>query len=73
MARAGNRPECVFLQTLCAAPWQLGVNETGNGLLRQYFPIKISPTRGMGELLLETTERLNNWPRKCLETPTERF
>lgn len=57
------------------SPWQRGLNENTNGLLRQYFP--------KGSCLLSVTEqqvqqavdRLNHRPRKCLgwRTPHEVF
>ena len=55
------------------APWERGVNENTNGLLRDYFPkgsdfSAITPAR-----LANVQRMLNNRPRKCLNyrTPIE--
>jgi len=57
------------------APWQRGINENTNGLLRHYFSKGID-WRGVSEKQLAwAVERLNNRPRKCLnyQTPNEVF
>jgi len=55
------------------APWERGVNENTNGLLRDWFPKgsdlkRVTPTR-----LAHVQRMLNNRPRKCLgyRTPLE--
>jgi len=55
------------------SPWQRGINENTNGLLRQYFP-KGTPLAGFDEAHLDAVAaELNNRPRKRLEfqTPNE--
>lgn len=56
-------------------PWQRGLNENTNGLLRHYFPkgsnlLKVTP-----EEVQHAADRLNHRPRKCLgwRTPHEVF
>ena len=55
------------------SPWQRGANENANGLLRQYFPRRISFHKITEKMVVEAPERLNNRPRKCLgyQTPAE--
>ncbi len=57
------------------SPWQRGANENANGLLRQYFPRRISFHKITEKMVVEAPERLNNRPRKCLgyQTPAEVF
>ena len=57
------------------SPWQRGANENEGGLLRQYFPRGISFHKITEKMVVETAERLNNRPRKCLnyQTPAEVF
>ena len=57
------------------SPWQLGANENGNGLLRQYFPRGSSFHKITEGMLRKAAERLNNRPRKWLhdQTPAEVF
>ena len=57
------------------SPWQRGSNENTNGLLRQYFPKRMS-LAGVGqERLDEVAEKLNGRPRKTLgfATPAEKL
>ena len=57
------------------SPWQRGLNENTNGLLRQYFPRRKS-LAGVGqERLDEVAEKLNRRPRKTLgfATPAEKL
>jgi transposase, IS30 family len=57
------------------SPWQRGLNENTNGLLRQYFP-KGSCMREITEQQVQhAVDRLNHRPRKCLgwRTPHEVF
>lgn len=54
-------------------PWQRGLNENTNGLLRQFFPKKTDFKKVSPEALAKATELLNNRPRKALDykTPTQ--
>ena len=55
------------------SPWQRGINENTNGLLRQYFP-KGTELAGYSEEHLDAVAaELNDRPRKRLEfqTPSE--
>jgi transposase, IS30 family len=57
------------------SPWQRGSNENTNGLLRQYFPKRMS-LAGVGqERLDEVAEKLNSRPRETLgfATPAEKL
>ena len=57
------------------SPWQRGSNENTNGLLRQYFPKRMS-LAGVGqERLDEVAEKLNGRPRETLgfATPAEKL
>lgn len=55
--------------------WERGLNENTNGLVRQYFPKKISFDKISETLIQEVEDKLNNRPRKCLgyKTPLEIF
>jgi IS30 family transposase len=57
------------------SPWQRGSNENTNGLLRQYFPKRMS-LAGVGQQRLdEVAEKLNGRPRETLgfATPAEKL
>lgn len=57
------------------SPWQRGLNENHNGLLRYYFP-KGSDLSAVTETeVLDAVHRLNHRPRRCLgwKTPHEVF
>jgi IS30 family transposase len=55
------------------SPWQRATNESGNGLLRQYFPKGTDLTRWSAEELEAIAHALNTRPRKVLgwKTPAE--
>jgi IS30 family transposase len=55
------------------APWQRGLNENHNGLVRQYIPKKRSLLVVTQEEIVQIAHRLNHRPRKCLgyRTPHE--
>lgn len=57
------------------SPWQRGLNENTNGLLRQYFPKGSSMHELSMEQVQYAVDRLNHRPRKCLgwRTPHEVF
>ena len=57
------------------APWQRGLNENTNGLLRQYFPKKASFSKVRQKDVRRAVEHLNHRPRKSLgyKTPHEVF
>lgn len=48
--------------------WQRGANENINGLLRYYFPKKMSFKRLTETALAKAVHRINHRPRKCLDT-----
>ena len=54
-------------------PWERGLNENTNGLLRQYFPKGCNLARFTEADVHRVEELLNNRPRKCLgyRTPAE--
>lgn len=56
-------------------PWQRGLNENTNGLLRHYFPKGTSLRNTTEEEVQRAADRLNHRPRKCLNwrTPHEVF
>jgi IS30 family transposase len=57
------------------APWQRGINENTNGLLRQYFP-KGTDFSGVSQAALDAVaNELNDRPRKRLGfyKPTEKI
>lgn len=55
--------------------WERGLNENTNGLIRQYFPKKLSFDKITNKKVLFVMNRLNNRPRKLLDfaTPNEVF
>lgn len=55
--------------------WERGTNENTNGLIRQYFPKKMSLLGISEQAVCDAAERLNHRPRKCLNwrTPYEVF
>jgi len=57
------------------SPWQRGLNENTNGLLRQYFPKGCCLRHVTPEQVQHAVDRLNHRPRKCLgwRTPHEVF
>lgn len=56
-------------------PWERGLNENTNGLLRQYFPKGCSLRNVTDKQVQDAANRLNHRPRKCLSwrTPHEVF
>lgn len=57
------------------SPWQRGLNENHNGLLRYYFPKGSDLTQVSEQQVLDAVYRLNHRPRRCLgwRTPHEVF
>jgi len=55
------------------APWERGVNENTNGLIREFFPKGSDFGQISGAQLAAAQRMLNNRPRKCLNyrTPAE--
>ena len=55
------------------SPWERGLNENTNGLLRQYFPKGTNLARLTEEDIRRVERLLNNRPRECLgyRTPAE--
>jgi len=50
--------------------WERGANENMNGLIRQFFPKKMSLKSIAKKSVMKVQELLNNRPRKCLEFKT---
>lgn len=57
------------------SPWQRGLNENTNGLLRQYFPKGSCLVSITAQQVQHAVDRLNHRPRKCLgwRTPHEAY
>lgn len=55
--------------------WERGLNENTNGLIRQYFPSKMTFEKIGRKELIKVCEKLNNRPRKSIgfKTPKEVF
>jgi IS30 family transposase len=55
------------------SPWERGLNENTNGLIRQYFPKNRDFTNITQQEINHVMDRLNNRPRKCLgiKTPNQ--
>ena len=55
------------------SPWERGLNENTNGLIRQYFPKSRDFTTITQQEINHVMNRLNNRPRKCLgiKTPNQ--
>jgi len=55
------------------SPWQRGLNENTNGLLRRYFPKGCNFHQIDDTVIADVVAKLNNRPRKCLNfrTPYE--
>ena len=47
--------------------WERGANENTNGLIRQYFPKKMSFAKITTDQIKSVQHRLNSRPRKCLD------
>lgn len=52
------------------SPWERGLNENTNGLIRQYFPKNRDFDTITEQEINNVMNRLNNRPRKCLGTKT---
>ena len=63
--------EIFFANPYCS--WERGLNENGNGLIRQYFPKDMELSEITDEQVRQAMERLNLRPRKVLgyKTPHE--
>jgi IS30 family transposase len=57
------------------SPWQRGLNENTNGLLRRYFPKGCNFHEIDDKVIQAAVDKLNHRPRKCLgyRTPYEVF
>jgi len=57
------------------SPWQRGLNENTNGLLRRYFPKGCNFHEITHDRIQQVVDKLNHRPRKCLNfrTPYEVF
>ncbi len=68
-------PHVQFFFAHPASPWERGLNENTNGLLRQYVPKHTYKVPFSHDLLLTFTDKLNRRPRKCLywKSPYELF
>ncbi len=65
--------DCYFAHPY--ASWERGANENMNGLIRQFFPKKMSFRKIIRKDIVFAMQRLNHRPRKCLgfKTPHEVF
>lgn len=68
-------PHVKFFFAHPSSPWERGLNENTNGLLRQYVPKYTYKVPFSEELLRIFTDKLNLRPRKCLNwrSPSEIF
>lgn len=57
--------ECYFAKPYHS--WERGANENTNGLIRQYFPKKMSFAKITADQIAFVQHRLNTRPRKCLD------
>ncbi len=57
--------ECFFAKPYHS--WERGANENTNGLIRQYFPKKMSFAKLTASQIALVQNRLNTRPRKCLD------
>ena len=57
--------ECFFAKPYHS--WERGANENTNGLIRQYFPKKVSLAAITADHIAFVQHRLNTRPRKCLD------
>ena len=57
--------ECFFAKPYHS--WERGANENTNGLIRQYFPKKMSFAKITADQIAFVQNRLNTRPRKCLD------
>ena len=73
--RVAKRLACDFYFAHPYSPWERGINENTNGLIRQYIRKGTSMAHVTDNLLEFIMERLNNRPRKKLgfKTPKEAF
>lgn len=67
--------QCDFFFAEPYSPWQRGLNENANGLVRQYFPKKYDFSNISQSDIQKVMNKLNNRPRKCLgmKTPFQIF
>lgn len=77
-AQHGWIGRCLGMQVYFAdphSPWQRGLNENHNGLLRHDFPKGCDFSKVSEQQVLDAVYRLNHRPRKCLgwKTPHEVF
>lgn len=68
-------PHVKFYFAHPSSPWERGLNENTNGLLRQYVPKYTYKVPLSQQLLCDFTSKLNHRPRKCLhwKSPVEIF
>lgn len=63
-------PDADFYFAHPYSPWQRGASENANGLLRQYYPKGKCFADTTARELAAAVARINNRPRKCLNTKT---